>query len=257
MQIINSIIVLKPGVHILRHPKQGLPPLSVGRAPTSRPFRGRIEILSTPSTDGSVLRDGSDCIVMHVIDAEVEIIISTVLEEGGVQIPKLRIDTVGLDPAPTIQSTDVQPTPSPIIEVNGTGLSIIGHIEKRGDIVVLAGQQLGDPESLLRLEGFQLVWPDKPVDVEISYAVTLEGSGANPSVTIGNFCGTRGEARRITGLTMTLGGPNAANYKLHGVANFSGGFQVPLLSGIDVSGPSGFEHLVGLQLNILNIVKSQ
>lgn len=279
MELINSIVVLQPGMYILRHPKNGLPPLTVGRAPGLAGSSARFEVLGTKRTQGTILRDGSDCIVMHVIDGAVELLVTAYVERAGAMVPALKIDRIGLDgdsasvaaPVPVPPPAAPQPAvpqpaaPQPAaarpqpkaIEIGPRGLSLIGHIERTGDLVVAEGLDLGQPAADLRLEGFQIMWPDRPDGVELSYGIVIEGAGAMPSVSTGKFCGSRGEARRITEVTFALTGEQARRFALEGAAYFSGGFKVPVASGIALSGPSGLEHLVALNLRTVPVSVAQ
>lgn len=235
--------------------------MTISRAPGAPEHCGRLEALWTPGTQGATLRDGSDCIVMHVQDAPAELLISAFLPHVGATVPTLRVDKIGLDEprmaavAPQAQLSQAQlpqvapATPRPI-QINDEGLSLIGHIERIGDAVAGEGQYLGDPAAGLRIEGFQAMWPDHPKDVDLAYCVTLEGLGATPTATTGQFCGSKGESRRVTEVTFTLVGANAHKFELEGVAHFSGGFTVPITSGLAASGPSGLEHLTALKLNV-------
>jgi hypothetical protein len=181
--------------------------------------------------------------------------------------PALRIDKIGLDEpgqpdsaAPAFPAAIPATVPRPAvaasapasqpIRISNEGVSLIGHIERVGDAVASEGQYLGDPASGLRLEGFQAMWPDHPKDVDLAYSVTLEGLGSTQTVTTGQFCGSKGESRRVTEVTFTLVGANAHKFELDGVAHFSGGFSVPITSGLPASGPSGLEHLTALKLSV-------
>jgi hypothetical protein len=234
-------------MYILRHPKGGLPPLSVSRAPGSPACNGKLQTLSTPRTHGTVLRDGSDCIVMLVFEAPVELLVTAFPTTAGAAVPAIKIDQIGLDAEPTLPAA----ARGKQIAINGNGLSIIGHIERRGDAVAGEGECLGDASSNLRLEGFQVMWPDRPEGVDLAYSVVLEGVGATPVVNAGSFCGTKNEARRITEVTFSLHGPQSKQFQLEGNAYFSGGFQIPIASGMPLSGPSGLEHLTSLKLRAL------
>lgn len=276
MKISTSIVVLKPGMYVLRHPKGGLPALTVTRAPGSAASNGKLEMLSTPNTHGSILRDGSDCIVMHVCQAPVELAVSAYLPDATATIPSLRIDQIALDhvPAPAAQPAMAAvpapaPRPAPAapppvktaavtpasaqpaprrIQIGNKGISVIAHVERTGDVVASEGRAVGDPAKGLRVEGFQIMWPDRPTGLDLAYRISVEGIGQLPPVTTGKFCGTRGQARRITELSFTLVGPEAANYALEGTAWFTGGFQLPVSSGATLGGPSGLEHLTALSL---------
>jgi hypothetical protein len=259
LEIVSSIVVLRPGMYILRHPKNGLPPLTVSRAAGSAvDSGGRIEMVATPNTHGAILRDGSDCIVVHVMDKPVEFLVTAYMAQQGAAVPSIKVDQISLDaaPAPVIQKPAETGSASSVnqskqIEISAKGLTVIGHLEVNGDVVAAEGQYLGDPASNLRLEGFQVMWPDRPEGVDLVYGVALEGVGQIPMVKTGKFCGRRAEARRITEVTFALTGPKADQFRLDGTACFSGGFQVPVASGIALSGPSGLEHLTSIALRAL------
>lgn len=254
MLIKNSILRLQPGIHILRHPKSGAP-LTVSRSLDNAICTGELEILSTEKTRGTILRDGSDCIVLHVKKAPVEMLITAYLASPDEITPTLRVDMVGLDSVDsTPPAADAKLLP---FKINDTGISLIGHLENVGDVAVSDGALLGDPSKQFRLEGFQIMWPDKPANIDIICQASVEGVGDLPSVNVGNFCGTRGEARRITELTLSLVGEDAAQYQLIGAAHFSGGFQMPISSGLALSGPSGFEHLACLSLQAVAASKQE
>jgi len=249
-------------MYILRHPKGGLAPLSISRAP-GRPGDGELSSIATDGTHGSILRDGGDCIVVHVGKAPVELLVTAFLAKEGDQVPALRLDQIGLD-APAAPSAPVKPVaPAPAapppaippkpaaraaIQIGAHGISLIGHVERSGDLVAAPGEYLGDPSSSLRLEGFQAMWPDRPAGVDLAYGIVIEGVGHMPIVKTGKFCGSKGEARRITEATFALVGPDAGQFQLQGTAYFSGGFQLAIQSGVPLSGPSGLEHLTALSL---------
>jgi hypothetical protein len=242
MELANSIVTLQPGMYILRHPKTGMPPLSISRAAGAPGHNGSIQALYTPGTDGSVLRDGKDCIVMQVLSAPVDLLVTAYLEKIGVAVPSLKIDKIALD-------RDAAASSGKPMEVPPKGISIIGHIERTGDVVATPGQTLGDLASNLRVEGFQVMWPDKPKGVELMYSGRVEGAPAAPLMPIGKFCGTRNSAKRLVEVTFTLTGDRASSYELKGVASFSGGFSAEIRSGLSIQGPSGLEHLTALQLS--------
>lgn len=238
MHITSSIILLAPGIYILRYPAGGEGALSVTRAPGGDGDQGKLECLSTPGTDGTLLRSTADCIVMQVSGASAAMLVTALVEHAGVPLPALRIDQIGLDARPAAAS-------------GGAGMSLLGHVDRIGDVVVAQGQVLGDPAAGLRIEGFQVMWPDRPAGVDLRYSIGVEGMPPAAAVQTGTFCGTRGLPRRITHLQFALVGPQAHQFSLEGSAWFSGGFCVPLVCGEPVSGPSGLEHLTGLTLRAL------
>lgn len=249
MEMQHSTITLQPGIYILRHP-QGGAPMSVGRAIGAAECEGRIEAMFTPGTHGTLLRSSADCIILQVFDAPVALLISSYLEKAGDKAPSLKVDKVALDVAQSLASKAAVQAPhrERVIEIVPQGITVIGHIERTGDVVAGPATRLGDPANGLRLEGFQVMWPDKPTGVDIVYAISVEGHGKTEAVRTGNFAGTRGQGRRITELVFSLEGANAGQYALAGEVCFSGGFKVPIEAGAALSGPSGLEHLASLML---------
>jgi hypothetical protein len=249
-------------MYILRHPGNGLAPLAIGRAPGSSVHDGKLEQLATPGTHGAVLRSAADCIVVSITGGSVELLVSAAVADAAA-IPALRLDQISLGhamaaPAPKMAA----PVPAPVaaaapasarvpIQIGPHGISIIGHLEVSGDLVVGEGKTLGDPAASRRVEGFQLMWPDKPEGVDLAYSISVEGAGTSPIVQTGKFVGTRNKARRITEVTFSLIGPNAGKYQLDGMAHFSGGYDMPVITGMTLSGPSGLEHLTALRLRAL------
>lgn len=256
MEFASSLLLLNPGIYILRHPKNGTVPMTVSRAPGSQKNNGKLEVLGTPGTEGTILRSGADCIVAHVSGAAVELVVTAYLEKAGAAAPALRVDQVPLDGAPVAGQAPAVPAAAPqgdkkAIAIPAAGVSVIAHIERKGDMVASSGGLLGDPATNLRIEGFQIMWPDRPQGADLAYNIAVEGIGQLPVVKSGKFCGTRGQARRITEATFSLVGPQANEFKLEGTAYFTGGFQVPVESGHALGGPSGLEHLTALRLNVV------
>ncbi|MGB9988665.1 hypothetical protein [Pseudoduganella rhizocola] len=256
-------------MYILRHPGNGLAPIGIGRAPGSPVHDGKLEQLATPGTHGAVLRSAADCIVVSVTGGSVELLVSAYVAKAGDPIPALRLDQIALGtalPAPAATAAAPAaaampaPTPAPTaapaaarvpIKIGPHGISIIGHVEVSGDLVAAEGSTLGDPATSRRVEGFQVMWPDKPEGVDLAYSISVENAGKSPIVQTGKFVGTRGKARRITEVTFSLVGPNAGKYQLEGMAHFSGGYDMPVITGMTLAGPSGLEHLTALRLRAL------
>lgn len=260
-------------MYILRHPGNGLAPIGIGRAPGSPVHDGKLEQLATPGTHGAILRSAADCIVVSVTGGSVELLVSAYVAKAGDAVPALRLDQIALGaglPAPAVKAaapavpaasapavpaaTAAAPAQAPArlpIKIGPHGISIIGHLEVSGDLVAGEGSTLGDPATGRRLEGFQLMWPDKPEGVDLAYSISVENAGKSPIVQTGKFVGTRGKARRITEVTFSLIGPNAGKYQLEGMAHFSGGYDMPVITGMTLAGPSGLEHLTALRLRAL------
>lgn len=247
----SSILRLEPGAYVMRHPGNGLAALVLARAPGTADNGGTLQTIATAGERGLLLRDSNDCVMALVSGGPVQLLLSACLEQADSPLPQLRLDRIALAPMPAAPSRPAAPakpaTPKPIT-VGPHGISLIGHIQATGDRVAAQGELLGEPQRGLRLEGFQAAWPDRPEGVDLSYGVTIEGMPATPDVVSGKFCGTRQENRSITEVRFALVGPKAAAWHLEGSAHFAGGFEVPLVPGKPLRGPSGREHLTALRL---------
>ncbi len=96
MEFVSSLIVLKPGMYILRHPNDSAIPLMIGRGPGVLIGSGKFETLGTPATNNNCLRTGADCIVVHVYDGDVEMLVTACLPDKSIPVPALRLDKIGL-----------------------------------------------------------------------------------------------------------------------------------------------------------------
>lgn len=263
MQILTSVVQLQPGLYLLRHPGNNMPPLSVTQTPNTR---AEIDVLTARPSGALVLENGSDCIVMRVANAPAELLVAAFSPTSAASAPAMKVDRVALDaPAQSITSATpvlhpvspvmpIQPPAQNKLVIKDRGVSIVGHVERLGNVVAAEGEVCGNPAALQRIEGFQLMWPDRPDGVDLAYSVVVEGSGPLPAARSGKYVGSRGESKRITEVSIALIGPYAGRFQLAGTAYFSGGFQVALRSGVPAAGPSGMEHLTALALRIVPAV---
>lgn len=211
-------------VHLVQLPQQGIDP---------------VQVLSL-STNGFTLANVTDCVVLKVSGGLVQIAATDADSADPVPPDRLSVKRLDRDSTQLIQ---------PAFVVPANGLSVIGHIARVGDRLALPGQVLGDSSSMNSVCGLQLVWPDKPIGLDLSYRLRLEQSAPMAWATCGSFCGVRDEEARAIGFELALTGQHANEFTVEGLGFFSGGFQVPLMIGKN-QGPSGLEHLAGLTLTI-------
>ncbi|MCK2097705.1 hypothetical protein [Thauera aromatica] len=77
------------------------------------------------------------------------------------------------------------------------------------------------------------------------------GKGAEPDVgTNGHFVGTRRQAKPITSVAFSLSGERAADFELVGQVVFAASPPLAILSAKELTGPTGAEPLVALNLEI-------
>lgn len=150
---------------------------------------------------------------------------------------------------PAAVSAAVSAAPAAAAAQAAPHITHVGHVEYKGDVSV-TDTWLGNPVSTHRLEGFALTWEDMPKGVNLAYSCR-NGAGAEPHIGLnGQFVGTRRQAKPITAVAFVLSGPRAHEFELSGYVAFAGLPPFAIVPGQELSGPSGAEHLVALQLVI-------
>lgn len=233
----ESFYQLPPGIYAIRRSGLSAEPLQLTQLPSQR---GELAQLQSLSSHGSMLQTTSDCVVIQVSGGTANMAASYV--DGRGLAPPHGLSVIRLDQT---ASQPIQPT----FLVPANGLSMIGHIHESGDRLALPGSVLGDPGSMHSISGLQLIWPDKPEGIELHYRLDLERYEPGVWADCGNFCGVREREVRATAFELALTGIHSTDYRIEGLAFFSGGFQIPLTVGRN-QGPSGLEHLAALQLEI-------
>lgn len=133
-------------------------------------------------------------------------------------------------------------------------LEVLGHLARRGDVIVQAGQWLGGPEAPAVIEGVEIRWQTRPRDLSLRYGVTPSSAGERRLVDAGSFVGSRGRARPVKFLEFELTGAAASRYELDVSAVFLGS-PIKKIRGRNVvlRGPAGSEPLVGLCVALVNV----
>ncbi|QTL05815.1 hypothetical protein J5J86_11260 [Aquabacter sp. L1I39] len=137
---------------------------------------------------------------------------------------------------------------SPVAGVE-SGLALTGHLSRRGDVKVGAGQWLGGPRQPLPIEGLQVSRVPRGVELEYQVLVGTRPAQWSPWVRAGEYAGTRGRALSLFGVRLRLGGEAAA--RIRAEALFLG---APVVSRagrqVEFVGVSERDPLVGLSLAI-------
>jgi len=225
-----------------------------GRTPTlrlaPRTSASRLQLIPVPGEPEHVLRaPGTAIVLVAETDAELAV---TIIRQPGSRSPAVDLHLELLARAipsalPTARREDHfrSSVPQP------NRITVLGHVARRGDVVVTAGEWLGGPEFPARIEGIEIRWPDMPRDVQLEYSVVVGGPALRKSSTcrVSEFAGTKGRAIPIVRLAIALGGAMASSYRIKADCLFLGG-QMISESGqkVTLSGPTGKEPLVGLRL---------
>lgn len=201
---------------------------------------GVIDFFPSEGVRDNTLASPSDCIVARVKGGPAHMLITTFRPEGDNSNAQLRMDRI---------STAPSPAPTGPTDTSPTQLDMLGHVETQGDVMA-HNTWLGDPTTSLRLEGFSINWQNAPSGVTLAYSCRSGADGKLQLGVPGQFVGSRGKAKPITLVTFALTGPRSADFELSGKAVFAGEAPLAIASGKVLSGSTGTEHLVALQVEI-------
>lgn len=219
------------------------------------PDRGQAQncmIITAPdAADGTLHREGA--LVVSVRQACRLVVEVTPQRPGGPTAANVKIETLSQGRVPSVAGSGL----SPQAPANpAQDLRVVAHVAGIGDVTESANSWIAGPMAPARVEGLCLVWPGKPVDLDIRYAVRFARpqAGDNQFVPLGTFAGTRGRALPLTGVSLELSGPGAHRYNVTAEAIFLGA-PASRITGqrINLSGPSGREPLVGIKIDVENV----
>lgn len=270
LQLQSRVLPLEAGMYIVRY-ASNLPQgqevcITLQQAPLGK---GSVDFFPAEGVSRNTLAKLGDCVIVRVKgDIGALLVTEYHLAAVGVRTVNLRVDRIDTSAAIISDAKLAQPqmaaaTPAPLpgnasapngafntqAATNGAAtLRLEGHIERRGDITVQGGW-LGSPNSMQRLEGFTIHWPNKPEGVDLAYSCQVQGA-RQPAALSGNYIGTRRRASPITAITFGLIGPKQKNFQLDGQVVFSGTPQKTIQNGQEISGPTGQEHLVAILVSV-------
>ena len=275
IDVLSKLAYFQPGMYIVRLAEDA--PGNVTMLSSTPVGRGTIDFFPGDGVLRNTLVKVGDCVVLRVKTAAASVLITEFHKHDQLHKTVLTIDKIGAEgglhavrdhsvvavatatAAATAAATPAanQPSAKVVDQSNdqstqaaiGIVVRKIAHIERLGDVASQTGW-LGDPTSFSRLEGFAMSPAGLPDGVQLQYGVLVEGMQHYASAVSGQFVGTRQKAKAITGLVFDLTGPNAQNFRLSGHVAFAGLPPLAVEPGISMSGPSGTEHLVALQLAI-------
>ena len=212
---------------------------------------GQLDLVPTPGEPKNVLRAPGAAIVL-VNEAEAELAL-TIIRHPESKSVAIELHLELLAPAKLSRALEEQSQDNRIESSSSTPsrMVLIGHLARRGDVLIDSGEWLGGPELPARIEGMEIRWPGMPLGLELEYAVTIDADGLHrlPPCKVNEFAGTRGRAIPIVGLALSLRGDKANSYRLKADCLFLGGQIISEFGRqMVLSGPTGREPLVGLRL---------
>lgn len=254
----TRLLTLEPGMYILRYASQdsaeepcliSLQPAPIGKSSVDF-FPGETVIRNTLSRLG-------DTLIVRVKNGAGTLLI-TEYQRADLPVRKvdLRVDRINTSvdiirpeqqQAPVVASQALES--AAWVERHGSPLllELLGHVQAQGDVT--AYEWVGNTDQEARLEGFAIVWPNKPQGVDIAYSCKV-ADVLQPAVLSGNFSGSRGKRAPITAVAMALVGPRRAEYVLDAQAVFAGCDPQDLLDGQEVTAQQGQAKLVALHISI-------
>ncbi|UOD51413.1 hypothetical protein [Orrella daihaiensis] len=268
IEVSSKIAYLQPGMYIIRLASEApgnvitLNPTPVGR--------GTVDFFPGDGVVRNTLAKVGDCVIVRVKAAVGSLLLTEFHKAGQQQQMKLKIDRVateGFEAGGGAQTafpstvrgaagrdtgTAAAPTAAPTAApAAATELPVrqLGHIEGVGDTIV-ENDWLGDPDGDARIEGFAVNVKGLPAGVSLNYGALIEGTRRYAAAVAGQFVGTRQKAKSLLGVVFDLTGPGAEQFQLSGEVVFAGEPPLAIEPGVQLSGPSGTEHLVALQLSI-------
>lgn len=149
-------------------------------------------------------------------------------------------------------TSQMRPHPAPAVPT----LALRGHVAHRGDVAAKPGQWLCGPDAPGLIEGFSVLWSERPAALDLAIGCSVKRPGAAPEVLPPQrgdvFFGTRGRATAIVGLGLSLDGPGARGFEIACTALF---LNAPAIErrgrAIALEGPEGTAPLVGLKLALV------
>jgi hypothetical protein len=104
--------------------------------------------------------------------------------------------------------------------------AVTAHVQMAGDVFAAASEWCGTPGSGLWIEGFNISVLTGPVGTMLEYRVTYPDGTLSPWTRAGQYCGTRGQAQPVAGLSLRLTGPAADLLDLSYEASFIDGSRI-------------------------------
>lgn len=255
----TRLLTLEPGMYIVRYASQdtaeepcliSLQPAPIGKSSVDF-FPGETVVRNTLSRLG-------DTLIVRVKNGAGTLLITEYqradLPVRQVDLRVDRIDT-SVDIIRSEQQRSAPVVASKALEVAARAerhgspvvLKLIGHVQAQGDVT--ANEWVGNIDQEARLEGFAVVWPNKPQGVDVAYSCKV-ADVLQPAVLSGNFSGSRGKRAPITAVAMALVGPRRAEYVLDAQAVFAGCPPQDLVDGQEVTAQQGQAKLVALHVSI-------
>lgn len=236
LEVSVQILNFEPGLYRMSFASQrgptgaGLPWAKLEAPPGAKPGQSAIVV---QGENGWFSRTGNSALV-QVTGERAPLLLTIYQVSGRDASPEFTVQRLD------VQATAALPDTSPVAVAPAAQSLIAGvaHAEGR-DVAIGADGWIGVPAGRAPLEGFALTLSGPP-GVGVEYSATLGPDWSTPWARDGEFCGSRGLALPILGLTARLVGPSAEQLDLRYLVRFLGGQEVgPMPAGNLCAAPDG------------------
>ena len=255
LKITSRVTLLEPGMYIFRYASQPITERSVLIALQQAPLgKGVIDFFPAEGVSKNMLTRLGDCIIGRVKGGISTVLITEYyLADLDIDPVDLRIDRIDTSPAIMHNFLSAKPAPE-AVALSATAptqakLELTGHIQAVGEFSV-TDAWLGDESAQTGLEGFKIIWSNKPDSVDLAYTSTISGAGPSQKVLTGSFTGARNKGASLIAVGFGLTGSDRDRYDLSGQVVFAGGARQNIVPEQMLFGPRGTEPLVALQISI-------
>ncbi|MEO9189801.1 MAG: hypothetical protein ABI224_07330 [Acetobacteraceae bacterium] len=205
----------------------GLPGVRLSRPPGALGRPDNVEI-STFREDGW-MGDGEGAALIRVADGPARVLVTIYQAPEATPDQAPRLQVLRLTGGTAAPAGPAQGSAAP---VTAPDAEVVAHVQRMGDVGVKFGEWMGTRGSRLWIEGFGIAPRQAISPADIEYQAVLGRDWLSPWVDGGKFCGSRGMALPLLGLTVRLKGEAAAAHDLSYAATFVDGSAVgPVAAG--------------------------
>ena len=259
LKVTAHLMTLEPGLFCVFQAPTGLAPDRSGLPGVRLSLRPGVEHQDGVEI-GGFRQDGwisefNDAALVRVTRTA-QILVSIYQASDHSRSPNLQVMRIG---EPSGETAASAPAPIPVDAAASPALSadaaeMSAHIERRGDVLGLLGDWMGEPGSKRWIEGFALDPKDRMAADDIEYQAVLGRGWLSPWVPGGEFCGSRGMALPILGLRVRLRGAAADKFDLNVSASFVDGSKVGPVPGDQAAEAESLAPLEAFQVAITDRV---
>jgi hypothetical protein len=253
----SSIVDVMTGLYVLRYDAGpsafvAAPSISVSVLGEA----GDIELVTDPFGDAHQLRHPGECMVLRAKrEGRIEIVARA--RAGGTTEAVVKLERLG---PPNLAATpEAARAGSAEGEAPHSAIQLVGHLARRGDVLVDEGEWVGGPELPLPIEGIEVRCKNggRAPALDVQVLIGEREPRWSEWAPVGAFVGSRGRAQSLRGVRVRLRETQAASSQIKARAIFLGRpVETRIGRMIELAPPGGHDPLVGLSLQLVAEVAS-